>query len=163
MTEVEIGVFAMAMIDDVNRPGDLRANVGLDAVSKLQKLSVDIERGFTKMVEKAEPAFQATAKRFLDLHSHHVGRLNNMVREMGGEPDADGSLMGSVNVAVVSVRAAFDTIDLGVMDLVRSGEDNVVSAFDRAIAAGLPQAHRGALTQMKSELTRLLDETRTLG
>ncbi len=153
----------MTLFGDTNRLGGLSATDGLDAVSQLHRLSVDTERGFTKMVEKAEPAFQDTATRFRDLHSHHLGRLNGMVRDMGGQPDVDGSLMGTVNVAVVSLRAVFDSIDFDVMDQVRSGEDNVVTAFDRAIGASLPQGHRDALMDMKNELITLLDETGKLG
>ena len=129
----------------------------LEALTLLHTLSVDTRRGFEKMVEKADADFQSTAERFSALHGRHVARLDTMVREMGGLPDADGSFMGTVNVAVVALRAVFDVIDTDVMDRVRSGEDNVLVAFDDAIAASLPQGHRQALTEMKAELTGLLN------
>lgn len=153
----------MSVLNDADNPGGFGAIDSLEALSALHRLSVDTRRGFEKMVEKAEVDFQPTAERFNALHGRHVARLNNLVREMGGLPDTDGSFMGTVNSAVVALRAVFDAIDTDVMDRVRSGEDSVLAGFDRAIAASLPQGHREALIQMKAELTGLLNETRHLG
>jgi uncharacterized protein (TIGR02284 family) len=149
--------------NDATNPGGFGAADSLEALIELHALSVDTLRGFEKMVEKAEVDFRPIADRFSALHTRHVARLDNMVREMGGLPDEDGSFMGTVNEAVVTLRAIFDAIDSGVMDRVRSGEENVLAAFDRAIGTSLPEGHHSALTQMKEELTGLLDETRQLG
>ena len=135
----------------------------LEALIELHTTSVDTLRGFQKMSEKAEPEFRPVAERFCAIHSRHASRLDTMVREMGGIPDADGSYMGTVNRAVVGLRAIFDTIDADVMDNVRAGEDRVVAAFDRAMQTSLPQGHQQALTAMQAELTTLLADTRHLG
>jgi uncharacterized protein (TIGR02284 family) len=153
----------MQMQKDADLPGGIGASESFDVLSKLHKLSVDTRRGFEKMVEKAEVEFRPTAELFSTLHGRHVARLDTMLRDMGGLPDEHGSFMGSVNVAVVSLRAVFDAIDMEVMDSVRSGEENVLAAFDRAIAASLPLGARETLTQMKAEVTELLDQTRKLG
>jgi uncharacterized protein (TIGR02284 family) len=137
------------------------ADESLDALIDLHTRSVDTQRGFEKMVEKAEPTFRPVVERFLALHTRHVSRLGAMVREMGAVPDASGSFMGTVNRAVVTLRSAFDAIDADVMTQIRNGEDSVLEAFDRALAASLPAAHVQALTQMRAELSGLLDETRT--
>lgn len=153
----------MAMSVDTMNLGGTVASDSLEALSHLHTLSVDTLRGFDKMVEKAEAEFLPIAERFTALHGRHVARLDTMVREMGGVPDAGGSFMGTVNAAVVTLRSVFDAIDVEVMDRVRSGEDSVIAAFDRAIGASLPQGHSEALVQMKSELTGLLNETRSMG
>lgn len=153
----------MQLIDKANTPDSTAAAKSLDALIDLHTSSVDTLHGFQKMAEKAEPSFAPTAELFCALHGRHVARLDNMVREMGAVPDADGSFMGLVNKTVVTLRAAFDAIDSDVMDQVRSGEQNVINAFDHAIAASLPQGHLTALEQMKTELTSLLHETRHIG
>lgn len=153
----------MTMLDHPDNSGAIGVTDSLEALIKLQTLSVDTRLGFQKMVEKSDPGFRPIAERFSALHGRHVMRLHNMVREMGGLPDQNGSFMGTVNRAVITLRAVFDRIDADVMDQVRSGEDAVFSAFDRAIAASLPKGHRDALIQMKDELTVLLHETRRLG
>ena len=145
------------------KPVDLAAHDSLESLVDLHTLSVDTLRGFQKMSEKAEPEFRPVVERFCAVHSRHVVRLDTMVREMGGVPDADGSFMGTLNRAVIGLRAVFDTIDADVMDNVRNGEDNVLAAFDRALHSSLPQGHQQALTQMQAELSGLLRETRQLG
>ena len=159
----KIGDIVMQMPDIANNPGGFGASDSLNTLAQLHILSIDTRRGFEKMVKKADIDFQPTAERFSALHGRHVARLDAMVREMGGVPDSDGSFMGTVNTVVVSLRSVFDAIDMDVMDWVRSGEENVLTAFDHAIAASLPQGHREALIEMKTELTRLLHETRQLG
>lgn len=154
---------------DLQIPNDTENQLGLGfidslgTVSHLHTLSIDTLRGFQKMVAKAEADFLPTAKRFAALHSGQVAQLDKMVRDIGGVPDANGSFMGTVNVAVVSVRAVFDAIDMDVMDQIRSGEKNVIAAFDHAIEVSLPHGDRQALIKMKAELIQLLKETSGLG
>ncbi len=153
----------MSMFDGHTNPADAAARESQDALIDLHTSSVDTLRGFQKMAEKAEPAFRPVADGFCALHTRHVARLDAMVREMGGVPDANGSFMGTVNRAVVTMRAVFDTIDAGVMDNVRNGEDNVIAAFDRALQCSLPQGHVQALTQMRGELSAMLNDTTRVG
>ena len=142
------------------QPVDPAARESLDTLIGLHTLSVDTLRGFQKMSEKAEPEFRPVVERFRALHTRHTARLDAMVREMGGVPDADGSFMGTVNRAVIGLRAVFDTIDAGVMDNIRSGEDRVLDAFDNAAQISLPQGHVQALTEMRAELSAVLADTR---
>lgn len=153
----------MAMYKTKTDPMPSDAVDSLDALIALHTLSVDTRLGFQKMADTAEPEFPPIAERFNALHGRQIARLNIMVREMGSLPDKNGSLMGTINVAVVGIRAALAAIDKGVTDQVRSGEQNVLAAFDRAAQVSLPQGHRDTLTQMKAELTGLLDETRHIG
>lgn len=153
----------MTVLDHPDTSGAIGVTDSLEALIKLHTLSVDTRLGFQKMVEKSELAFRPIAERFSALHDRHVMRLHNMVREMGALPDQNGSFMGTVNQAVITLRAVFDKVDSDVMDRVRSDENAVFSAFDRAIGASLPKGHRDALIQMKAELTALLHETRRLG
>jgi Domain of unknown function (DUF2383) len=131
------------------------------ALMALYDRTVDSVKGYATMVEKAEPAFRDTAERFRALHARHADKLAQLLAEI--EAEADGTMMGTVNQAVVTFRAFFDDIDEDVMDQVRSGEDWVLKAFDDAI---LEQAGVGAtdeLRLMQAELAGLLAETRHLG
>ena len=131
------------------------------ALAAIYDRSVDSVKGFAKMVEKAQPSFRATAARFRALHASHVSRLAGLLADQGVAPDADGSILGTVNQAVVSFRAFFDEIDEDVMDQVRSGEAWILKAFDKAIAEQ-PKA-AAPLQAMRAELTNLLAETQDLG
>ncbi len=131
------------------------------ALIALCNRTLDHVAGYSTMVEKAEASFRDTAERFRALHARHGATLTRMLAELDLEGEADGTIMGTVHKAVVTLRAVFDDIDADVMGAVRSGEDATLKAFDDAIAeARVPIAD---LQDMRSELTALLDETQDLG
>jgi len=148
----------MPIADSLNRQDGHRDAPKLRA---LLDRSLDTAKGYESMVDKAEPAFRPTAEHFRALHVRHADNLARMLLELGvGEP-ADGTLMGTVNQAVVTFRSIFDTIDADVMDQVRNGEKWVLEAFDDAIAERI--APTTALQDMRNDLTSLLAETQHLG
>jgi hypothetical protein len=145
-------------------PGaDTKTHREAPALAALYDRTVDSVKGYTTMVEKAEPSFQGTAERFRTLHARHATEIARMLADIGVAVDGDGTVMGTVNKAVVTFRAFFDDIDEDVMDQIRSGEDWVLKSFDEAIAEQAGGAHGAALREMKAELTDLLSETRHMG
>lgn len=148
----------LALADTVTSAADAER---APALATIYDRSVDSVKGFARMVEKTEPSFRATAARFRALHAGHVDRLAALLAAKGVMPDADGTVMGTVNQAVIGFRAIFDDIDDDVMDQVRSGEDWILKAFDAAIAEH-PEA-AAPLQAMRNELTNLLAETQDLG
>jgi uncharacterized protein (TIGR02284 family) len=127
-----------------------------DALTTLHRRTVDALTGYATMVEKAEPSFQHVAEAFRSLHARHADRLARMLADIGREADDDGSLMGTVNAAVVTLRAFFDEIDADVMHNIRDGEKHVLAAFDEAIAAPATPAIAADLKDMRGEVTALL-------
>ncbi len=148
----------MSMSDHHSKASAFVADESLNALIDLHASSVDTLRGFQKMAEKNEPSFRPIVEQFCALHTRQVARLDVMVREMGGIPDADGSFMGTVNRAVVTLRAVFDTVDTHLMGRIRDGEKTVLAAFDRSLRASLPQGHVLALSHMRAELSALLNQ-----
>lgn len=134
-----------------------------EAIVTLHNRTVDVLAGYTKMVEKAEPMFKVVAERFRALHAEQADSLARLLARLGHDADEDGTLMGTFNVAVVSLRALFDSIDTDVMDNIRRGEDTVLSAFDDAIEKTVDRAAQSELRDMRAALTSLLDQTRHLG
>jgi|GEM_PF-921215 len=143
--------------DRRDRADDARALIAL------YDRTVDSVKGYAKMVEKAEPAFRDTAERFRTLHARHAEDLARILSDLDVDTDGAGSVMGTVNQAVVTFRAFFDDIDEDVMDQVRSGEDWVLKAFEDAIAEQDSTDAGPKLRAMQTELINLLAETRHLG
>ncbi|MGQ0567365.1 MAG: DUF2383 domain-containing protein [Gemmobacter sp.] len=134
-----------------------------DCLQHLHDRITDALEGFRVMAAEAEPAFRPVVERFVALHADHTARVADMLVSRGAGGDLDGTLMGTVNKAVVSVRALVTTIDAGVLDSIRSGEEHVLSAFDRAIGGVVRPDDGAVLTTMQDELVALLDDTRDLG
>lgn len=128
----------------------------IDALTALHTRIVDSRTGFEKMLETAEPEFRPTVQRFHDLHTRHADLIAGMLATIGYMVDAEGSLMGSINRAVVAVRSFFDDVDADLMTAIRDGEDHVLSAFAEAIAHPLPQDDVVKLSEMRDELVALL-------
>ena len=133
------------------------------ALMALYDRTVDSVTGYATMVEKVEPAFRDTAERFRALHAWHADSLAQLLAKLGIEAEADGTMMGAVNQAVVTFRAFFDDIDEDVMDQVRSGEDWVLKAFDDAILEQAGVSAADELRLMRAEVAGLLAETQHLG
>ena len=89
--------------------------------------------------------------------------LAPMLAARGLDGEASPSVMGTINKAVVSVRALFDDIDTDVMDRIRSGEEHVRDAFGVAIGSGLSGAEQRDVQRMRDELDSLLADTSHLG
>ena len=132
---------------------------GGDEHARLQDLHtrlVDTVAGYDKLVEKSEPEFVGIAEEFRDLHRTQAERVLAMLHGLGGEPDAEGSMMGTVNRAVVEVRSWFDDIGHTVIDALVDGEKRVLEDFKTAKAASPSVERRGMLDQMCGEITMLL-------
>lgn len=142
---------------DTEDPADARPVP--EALIALYNRTVNSTKGYAKMVEKAEPSFRDTAEQFRALHARQAGDMVRLLAGMGIEADADGTLMGTLNQAVVTFRAFFDDIDEDVMDQIRSGEDWVLKAFEAALEEETHPTRAAALRDMQAELKALLADT----
>lgn len=144
------------MLDPTEGEADI--NAGREALVDLHTTTIDVLKGYEKMVEKAEPHFRPTVQRFLDLHARHAAALERILVAKGAEVDADGSLMGTINRVVVGMRAVFDEIDEDVLGNIKNGEDHALNAFDDALNSGQTPEDATALATMREELVVLLQE-----
>ena len=150
-----------------NTPGSSTANTDFtpEALDKIQTAltrSVDARAGFETMVKKAEPELLPIARQFHDTHDQHAKQLSSLFAMHGRDPDADGSLMSTVNTAVVSARALFDEIDGDVMDNVRSGETHVLNALAEAAERVGDTQRENEIRAMIGDINALLDQTKHL-
>jgi hypothetical protein len=135
-------------------------DAALDSLAHAHTRTVDAQAGFEKMVQKAEPAFRATAARFRDLHRAHAAVLATLLQQHGRRPDPDGSFMAVVNRLVVATRALVDDIDGDVMAQVRDGENHVLAAYREAENAVPFPVLKSSIAALRTELESLLAETR---
>lgn len=117
---------------------------------------LDTMEGFDKAMEKADADVLGPLEAFHGLHRAHAEKIAGMLAALGGAPRDDGSLLGTVNRAVVEVRSWFDGGGHTLMEAMIAGEARMVAAFDAVIEASPSPERRGALQQMQTELRRLL-------
>lgn len=141
-------------------PADAITEKAMDALMALHHRTVDALTGYVAMVDKAKPEFRHVAEQFHAMHARHAERLERFLDRAGYDPDPDGTWMGTVNAAVVTLRAVFDDIDADVMKNIRDGEAYVLKAFDTAIDAQVDAGIAAALHEMRDEVTTLLADTR---
>lgn len=131
----------------------------IDALVTLHTRSIDSRMGYEKMVEKAEPEFRPTVQSFHNLHADHASVIARILADKGYSSDDEGSIMGSINRAVVAVRSFFDDVDADLMAAIHDGEQHVLAAFSDALAQPLPTEDVAKLTTLRDDLVALLAKT----
>lgn len=128
----------------------------IDALVTLHTRTVDSRIGYEKMLEKAEPEFRPVVQRFHAVHASHASGIAAILATKGYAVEDDGSIMGSINRAVVAVRSFFDDVDSDLLGAIHDGEKHVLDAFAEAIAQPLLQEDVTKLSDMRDELVALL-------
>ena len=121
---------------------------------------VDARDGLDAMIARAEPEITPILRKIREDHHESASRVAALIVSEGQEPDLDGSLMSTVNKAVVSIRALFDDVDDDALVRVIDGEQHVIDAYDDAAEAYQVGHVRNALFEMRRRLASLLDEAR---
>lgn len=135
----------------------------VESLAKAHVASVDALSGYTTMVNKAEPEFRPVVEAFRAMHAQHADTLAQHLKALGCEPDSDGSFMGTINQAVVTMRAVFDDIDSDTMASIRDGEERILKTYHEAEATALPPAVQADLHRLCDEITAELARTRDIG
>lgn len=105
-----------------------------DSLTSLHTAIVDAREGYRKAIEKADEPNVLSIFRSVDaLHAAAHEDVHRMLASRGEKPDDDGSLMGTVHSAVVTVRSAILGLNDGSLDAFASGEENNLKAYDEAI------------------------------
>ncbi|MBQ1203194.1 MAG: DUF2383 domain-containing protein, partial [Loktanella sp.] len=128
----------------------------LDLIVDVHTSVLDSISGYDKLVEKAEPAFKATAQDFLTMHSRHETTLAAYLAQSGRVPDENGSFFGTLNRAVIEARSWFQDVDSDLMKAVADGEKRVQETYQQARDAGQTVEANAMLTQQMEEIQALL-------
>jgi hypothetical protein len=143
----------------IPNPGDdPRSARRHEALQHLLTRLVDAREGLDSMLKRAEPEIASTVRKIREEHHEAIGRVSALMVSEGADPDAEGSAMSTVNKTVVSLRAAFDSLDEDALKQVADGERAVLEAFDGAIEAHDDGRAREELVAMRATLRDLVEE-----
>jgi uncharacterized protein (TIGR02284 family) len=134
-----------------------------DALADLHTALVDARKGYEEAIEKSDnPGLTALFREMHTLHGAAHGDIHGLLVAKGAHPDDDGSFMGTVHKAVISVRSAITGLDDNSLASFASGEESTLAKYDEAIRdeddAGVTQTlrgHRDRLAAKVGEMKRL--------
>ncbi len=96
----------------------------------------DSINGYRESAEKVEsPEFRQMFTDFAEQRERAAGELKAEIRRLGGEPDSDGSTLGSLHQAWLDLKAAVTgRDDKAIINEVERGEDYLKEKFETALA-----------------------------
>ena len=107
----------------------------ITVLNSLITTTIDSANGFERSAEDAEvPNFVEMFRDFAQERRQVVGRLQEKVRQLGGEPNDDGSLKADLHRRWVDLRDAISKGgDQEIIEEVERGEDYLKAKYDAAL------------------------------
>jgi len=138
-----------------------------DVIATLNDLietSRDGQEGFRQCAEtvknpKLKPFFEQKADRCREA----VTQLQQIVREMGGDPETGSSTSGTMHRFWVSLRSSITGMsDHAILDECERGEDVAKQSYEKALAQDLPGDVRRVIERQYAEVKANHDKVREL-
>ncbi|WP_445143445.1 PA2169 family four-helix-bundle protein [Dyella sp. Tek66A03] len=96
--------------------------------------TLDSSEGYREAADQTKDVMIAELfKRWSVERRRVVAELRNAVRELGGEPEDDGTVLASAHRVFLDLRAHMDKTDKAVVDEVGRGEDHLKSKYEEAL------------------------------
>jgi uncharacterized protein (TIGR02284 family) len=125
-----------------------------DALRSLHASLIDAEQGYDEAVKDAENVnMKAIFEKLRSLHQQAHDEVHALLLSKGEKPNEAGSFMATVHKTVISVRSAVTGLDQKSLASFASGEEHIVSAYDKAIEESRQDAP--AVDKIKQQRARL--------
>jgi uncharacterized protein (TIGR02284 family) len=96
--------------------------------------TLDSSEGYREAADQSKDVMIAELfKRWAVERRRVVADLRNAVRELGGEPDANGTVLASAHRVFLDLRAHMSKTDKAVVNEVERGEDHIKSKYEDAL------------------------------
>jgi len=106
----------------------------IDVINGLITTTIDSANGFERSAENAKGTeFEQLFSDFAQERRQVVGRLQEHIRTLGGEPNDDGSLTANLHRRFEDLRTAFGGGDKAVIEEVERGEDYIKAKYEAAM------------------------------
>lgn len=114
----------------------LGSDADIKILNSLTTTTIDSADGFERSAETVDdPALAETFRAFASERRAAVARLQQRVRDLGGEPNDDGSLTAGVHRRWEDMKRALSANDdKAVIDEVERGEDHIKEKYEAALA-----------------------------
>ena len=109
----------------------------IPALNHIIAILIDARRLYTRAMRLAkEPDAVLGIQRTLDERTALLGAMQQRVRELGGKPALEGSVMGAAHAAFLNVRSVFDRDVVAALDEVERGEKYLRAEIRKCMRQG---------------------------
>jgi uncharacterized protein (TIGR02284 family) len=138
-----------------------------DVISTLNNLittSRDGEEGFRTCAENVKnPTLKAFFEQKAERCREGAVQLQQIVREMGGDPETGGSMSGAMHRFWMNIRGTISSMgDHAILDECERGEDSAKEAYEDALRAELPGDVRRVIENQYREVKTNHDRVKEL-
>lgn len=138
-----------------------------DAISTLNNLIETCKDGQEGFKQAAEGVTDSSLKTtFYELgqqRSQFVGELQNLVRELGGDPEKSGSVTGTLHRGWINIKSAVTGQDDGaILNEAERGEDAAKKAYKDALEQNLPANVMNVVQKQSVQVQTAHDKVRDL-
>ncbi|PWK52760.1 DUF2383 domain-containing protein [Silicimonas algicola] len=93
----------------------------------------DVLQGYDTMLPRADAEIAGVIAELTTMHRRHANALEQRLAALGESGEDDGSLQGTMNAAVVTLRDWITGLDESSLDAVLRGEKAVMDIYDDAM------------------------------
>lgn len=106
----------------------------IEILNCLIALTLDSSHGYREAAEQSRNVMIVDLfERWSGERHRVVEGLRDMVRELGGTPEDDGTVLASVHRVFLDLRAHIGGSDKGVVEEVERGEDHIKHKFEKSL------------------------------
>ena len=141
---------------------DSNNNVG--TLETLTTTLIDSVNGYRDAAQNAEGSkFQEIFRRNADERSRVAEELRAEIRRLGGNPPADGSVLGATHQRFLDLKAAVTgRDDTAIINEVERGEDYLKEKFETALGSDIDPQIRSVIERAYQSVRRGHDRVRDL-
>jgi uncharacterized protein (TIGR02284 family) len=138
-----------------------------DVISALNNLIETCKDGQQGFAESAEGVSSSDLKKtFYELGQQRVkfvGELQALVRELGGDPESSGSVVGAIHRGWINIKSAIMGKDEeAILNEAERGEDVAKKYYEDAVAMNLPSNVMSVVREQYSAVKEAHDKVRSL-
>jgi uncharacterized protein (TIGR02284 family) len=106
----------------------------IEVLNCLIESTLDSSEGYREAADQSKDVMIADLfKRWAVERRRVVADLRNAVRELGGEPEGNGTALASAHRVLLDLRAHMSKTDKAVVSEVERGEDHIKSKYEDAL------------------------------
>lgn len=136
----------------------------VSVLNNLIEICEDGRQGYQQAAENIEHAdLQRVFGTYAQQRAQYAASLRDEVRRLGGEPEEDGTFVGTLHRGWINIKSAITSQDLGaVVAECERGEDTALEDYKKALDNALPANVRTVVQEQYEGVRKAHDQIRSL-